>query len=312
MIKTTDYTYLSSNKINHIHAKVWASNETPKGVIHILHGVAEHIERYDAFAKYMAGLNYVVVGNDHLGHGKSVRDESELGWFGESDGWDTIIRDEHILHETIIRKHPNTPLIMLGHSMGSFMARTYIAEYPDDYDLCILSGTGYQPKFTTSLGKTLANFEIHRHSSKHRSKLLQKIAFGNYLRDIEDPIGQNDWICRDKSVILAYDADPLCGYTATAGLMRDMMDGLGRICSKKYISRMNKDLPVLFIAGEADPVGSWGSGIKKCEQLFHAVGMKDISVILYPGARHEVLNETNRQQVWQDITDWIQSKPIES
>ncbi|MCD7768553.1 MAG: alpha/beta hydrolase [Oscillospiraceae bacterium] len=270
--------------------------------------MAEYIERYNDFAAFMAERGFLIVGHDHLGHGQSIADDSELGWFGEENGWSCLVQDEKILREQLRAQYPDAPLVLFGHSMGSFIARTYLGWYPGDHELCILSGTGYHSAIVCKAGKTLAQREIRTHGSKYRSKSLQNIAFGGYMKGIDDPLGENDWICRDKEVVRKYDADPLCGFTATAGLMRDMMEGLGIICRKSHLAKMDREMPVLFIAGDADPVGSYGKGVNKTAACFRQAGMSDVSIKLYPGARHEVLNELNKQEVWDDVLSWLEQK----
>lgn len=305
MVKQEDFSFSSSDGIHDIHTHLWAPEGAPRAVVQIVHGVAEHIGRYDAFARFLAENGIAAAGTDHLGHGKTIRDESEMGWFAEDDGWAKIVRDEHTLRGILRERWPDTPLVLLGHSMGSFMARSYIGEYPDDLDLCILSGTGHTPGIVCAAGKVMAKSEIKKHGSKYRSPKLQDLAFGGYLKGIEDPIGANDWICRDEAVIRAYDADPLSGFPGTAGLMYDMMTGLSLIGSSSHIAKMKKDLPVLFIAGEADPVGGWGKTVRQVESRFRAAGMRDVTAVYYPGMRHEVLNEIGKEQVWQDVLGWI-------
>lgn len=305
MVQTNSFEFKSSNGTNTIHCRQWTPAGTPRGVIQSVHGVAEYIERYNDFAMFMAARGFVVVGDDHLGHGQSINDPSELGWFGEEDGWACLVRDEKHLRDQLARRYPDTPLVLFGHSMGSFISRTYLGWYPGDHDLCVLFGTGYHAPVVCWAGRMMAQREIRAHGSKYRSKSLQNLAFGSYLKGIEDPIGENDWICRDEAVVREYDADPLCGFTATAGLMRDMMEGLGIICRKEHLQQMEKAMPVLFIAGDADPVGSYGRGVDKTAELFRRAGVKDVTVKLYPGARHEVLNELNRQEVWDDVLSWL-------
>lgn len=308
MAKITDFSFSSASGNNSIHCRMWTPENDPIGVVQLVHGVAEHIGRYNDFALFLAKNGFVAVGTDHLGHGLSVNDESELGWFAEKDGWELIVKDEKTLRDMMREKYPGLPLILLGHSMGSFMARTYIGCYPDDFDLCIISGTGHTPGAVCRAGRMLARREIRRHGSKYRSQMLQNMAFGSYLKGIENPIGANDWICRDEAVIRAYDADPLSGFPGTAELMYEMMLGLEKIGSKKHIMKMNRDLPVLFISGDADPVGNWGKGVRVVFDRFRSIGMKDVTMKMYPGARHEVLNELNKQEVWNDVLDWIKSK----
>lgn len=308
MVRITDFQFTSTNGERDLHCRQWIPDGPIKGVVQIVHGVAEYIERYHDFAVFLASNGYVAVGDDHLGHGYSASRDFPLGWFGEQNGWMTIVQDEKKLHDLLIDWYPGVPMILLGHSMGSFMARTYIGLWPNDYDLCILSGTGWQPGIVCKAGLAMANREIKTNGSLYRSDFLQNLAFGSYLKKIENPIGKNDWINRSESEIRRYDADPLCGFTGTAGLMRDMMYGLSLICRDSHIEKMNKNVPVLFISGDADPVGNWGKGVKKTAARFRWLAVRDVTVKLYPGARHEVISELNHQEVWCDVLNWIQSK----
>ena len=308
MAKITDFHFPSAGGSNSIHCRMWTPEGAPRGVVQMVHGVAEHIGRYHDFAAFLTDHGFVAVGDDHLGHGLSVNDESEKGWFAENDGWDLIVRDEKTLHDMMREKYPGIPMILLGHSMGSFMARTYIGYYPDDFDLCILSGTGHTSGAVCRMGRMLARREIRRHGSKYRSQMLQDMAFGSYLKGIDNPIGKNDWICRDEAVIHAYDADPLCGFTGTAELMYEMMRGLEQIGNNSHIMKMNRELPILFISGDADPVGGWGKSVRIVFDRFKGIAMKDVTIKIYPGARHEVLNELNKQEVWSDVLTWIETK----
>ena len=308
MTKIADFHFSSANGSTSIHCRMWSPQGEPRGVVQIVHGVSEHIGRYHDFACFLTDHGFAVVGDDHLGHGLSVNDASELGWFAEKDGWELIIRDEKTLRDRMREKFPNIPFILLGHSMGSFMARTYIGYYPDDFDLCILSGTGHTPGATCRAGRMIARREIRRNGSKYRSKTLQQMAFSSYLKGIENPIGPNDWICRDKDVIRAYDADPLCGFAVTAELMYEMMVGLEMIGNNSHNMKIKKDLPILMISGSDDPVGGWGKGVRTVFDRFKSLGIQDITIKLYPGARHEILNELNKQEVWIDVLNWIDNK----
>lgn len=308
MENSRDFTFSSSDGRSEIHVRLWEPESPPRGVVQLVHGVAEHIGRYDAFARFLCRNGFAAAGTDHLGHGLTVQTEEEKGWFAEKDGWSLIVRDEKKLRDRLREAYPELPMILLGHSMGSFMARTYIGDYPEDFDLCILSGTGHTPGAVCRAGRMVARREIRRHGSKYRSQTLQSMAFGSYLRGIENPIGPNDWICRDEAVIRAYDEDPLCGFVGTAELMYEMMLGLENIGNNSHIMKMKKDLPILFIAGEADPVGGWGRGVRTVFDRFKGIGMQDVTIKMYPEMRHEVLNEIGKEQVWQDVLDWIERK----
>ncbi len=308
MGKISDFSFPSSDGVHAIHCRLWEPDGEPKAVVQLVHGVAEYIARYDAFARFLAEHGYAVCGDDHLGHGESIANESELGWFSDEKGWEHLVEDEKKLHDELVRRFPGRSHILFGHSMGSFIARTYLGAYPDGCDACVLSGTGRQAAVVCGAGKVLAKREIKAHGNKYRSPMLQKIAFGSYLKRVDSPIGANDWICRDEAVIRAYDADPLCGFTATAGLMYDMMDGLSIIGKPSHMGKMNKSLPILFIAGEEDPVGAYGKGVRTVAGQFKKAGMKDVTVKLYPGCRHEVLNELEKEMVWSDVLHWMDSR----
>ena len=308
MVRMSDFTFPSAHEGISIHCRRWQPDGPVRGVVQIVHGVAEHIGRYGEFADYLAENGFVAVGDDHLGHGLSVGDESERGWFAEENGWELLIADEKTLRDKMRAEFPDKPLILLGHSLGSFMVRTYIGEYPDDVDLCILCGTGSTPGPFCRLGCALAQREIRRRGSKYRSPALQSIAFGSYMRGIKNPIGAYDWICRDENVLRAYDADPLCGFVGTAELMYELLHGLELIGRLDHMRKMRRDLPVLFISGDADPVGRRGKDVRLVYDRFLSVGMRDVELKLYPGARHEVLNELNKREVWADVLDWLERR----
>ena len=308
MVQVSDFSFPSTDGAHTIHCRQWLPDGPVRRVVQLVHGVAEHIGRYDAFARFLAENGCAVAGDDHLGHGQSIGSDRELGWFGEEKGWEHLVEDEKVLRDILRERFAGAPMVLFGHSMGSFIARTYLGWHPADFDGCVLSGTGRQPAIVCQAGKFMARREISAHGSGYRSPRLQKLAFGSYLKRIENPIGANDWICRDENVIRAYDADPLCGFTATAGLMRDMMEGLQIIGSRRHMALMEKSLPVLFAAGEEDPVGGYGKGVEKVADAFRRAGMEDVTVKLYPGSRHEILNELDKQTVWRDILRWMESK----
>ena len=310
MVKSGESTFLSSDGSHHIYCRQWAPAEGPvRAAVQIVHGVAEHIGRYDGFASWLAEKGYAVAGDDHLGHGRTAADASELGWLSDDgNGWRYMAEDEKKLCDILRERYPAVPLVLFGHSMGSFIARTCLGWYPGQWDACILSGTGRQPDIVCRFGKALAGRESKKHGSKYRSAMLQKLAFGSYLKKIDGPVSPNAWVCRDEAVIRAYDADPYCAFTATAGLMGDMMEGLRLIGQSGHMAKMDKAVPVLFAAGDMDPVGAYGKGVKKVADAFQRAGMQDVTVKLYPGMRHEILNEFGKETVWQDMLDWMEQK----
>ena len=307
-MKMLESSFRSGNGKNDIHVAEWLPEGPARGVVQIAHGVAEYIDRYDAFARCLAEHGFAVVGNDHLGHGKSIANESELGWFGEKDGWNLVVGDMKKLRDRERDKFQGVPYFLLGHSMGSFLARTYIIRYPYDLDGVVISGTGWQSGPVCAGGLLIAKSEICRHGTKYRSDRLDHMAYGNYLNRIAEPASQKDWLSRDAQIVKKYVDDPLCGFVGTAGLMRDMMMGLDFIRRPENLNKMNKSLPVLFFSGAEDPVGGWSRGVSKAVAAFKSAGMQDVTVHLYDGGRHEMLNEVNKQEVWADVLGWLDGK----
>ena len=291
-----------------LHCRRWDPDFEPRGIVQIAHGIAEHINRYDAFARYLAENGFVVFGNDHLGHGQSINDESELGYFAETGGWEMAVEDMRKLHDAAAGEFPGLPYILFGHSMGSFLARTYIIYFRSGLDGVILSGTGQQPKALVLGGKLMGKMEVNKKGSKYKSEMLNKLAFGNYNDGFETTRTISDWLSRDEAEVDKYVEDPLCGYIPSAGLFYDMMCGIEFISKPRNLQRMNKNLPVYFMSGDADPVGENGKGVLRAYRSFLSAGMKDVAMKLYHGGRHEMLNELNKQEVYKDILNWIEAE----
>lgn len=308
MPEFTEYTFASTNGRTKIRVRRCDPDRPAVGVVQIAHGVAEHIERYEGFMRFLAENGYVAVGSDHLGHGASITDESELGWFAENDGWDLIVSDMHRVHDTVFAGDPGVPYFLFGHSMGSFAARTYLIKYPAELDGAIICGTGQQSASLVSTGKATASLICRLRGTKYRSKLLAGMAFGSYNKAFEPKRTNSDWLSRDEAVVDKYEADPLCGYIPTAGLFRDMMGGIEFISKEENLEKMRKDLPVLFISGEMDPVGDNGKGPERACAAFKKAGMKDVSIKLYPDCRHELLNELNKEEVMADVLAWLNAR----
>ena len=308
MPSLNEFSFASSNGQSEVYAREWVPDEDIRGIVQIAHGIAEHIARYDDFAKFLAEKGFICVGNDHIGHGRTVRNESELGYFGENGGWQTACADMRKLTGLEKEKYPDLPNVLFGHSMGSFLTRTYIINWRTGIDAVVLSGTGQQSPAVVRTGKMLAEYEVKKHGASYRSKFLDKMAFGGYNDGIAHPNTAYDWLSSDEEQVDKYVADELCGFIATAGLFRDMMGGIEFIGSRRNLARMKKNLPVYFISGESDPVGEMGRGVMRAYRKFIAAGMTDVTLKLYPGGRHEMLNELNREQVYDDVLAWINSK----
>lgn len=290
-----------------IHGCRWTPEESPKAVVQIVHGIAEFIERYDEFAAYLNSLGFLVVAEDHMGHGQSVGENGIQGYF--HGGWFTAVEDTMTLLRETQAAYPDIPYVLFGHSMGSFMARTILCKYPDSgISAAVICGTGWQP---TALLPPVTRFieAVCRKDGEDKpSAFLENLVFGSYNKRVEHPRTAYDWLSRDAKIVDAYIAHPMCGFTPTAGLLREMMKGLTYIEKPTHLEAMKKDLPVFFVAGGDDPVGSCGKGVKRTVSEFKKAGMTDVSCRIYPLCRHEILNEINRQEIFEDIGGWLAKK----
>ena len=303
-----DLYFQSSTGRTSIHALKCVPDGKPRAVVQIAHGIAEHIDRYRPFMEFLADNGFVAAGNDHLGHGKSIRVPEEQGFFAEKDGWWRVVDDMDKLHDIMSNEYPELPYVLFGHSMGSFLTRTYLIKHPDKYDGVILSGTGHQSPALVLGGNVAASVMAKLNGAMGDGTKLDSLAFGSYLSKIENPRTKFDWLSRDAEQVDKYIADPLCGFVGKIGLYRDMMHGIKFITDKKNIAQMNKEKPVYFMSGDGDPVGDYGKGVERAYKAFCDAGLHDVFMRLYPGGRHEMLNETNKEQVYQDILNWLNEK----
>lgn len=304
----SDFTFASSTGKNHIHARQCMPDGAPRAILQIAHGIAEHIDRYDDFAAFLAQNGILVVGNDHLGHGKSISAPEDLGFFADDKGWDYVVQDMDKLHDLMKADYPNLPYIFFGHSMGSFLTRTYIIKHPEKPDLVILSGTGHQSRALVYSGYAMAEAIVRAKGPRADGRFLNDLAFGAYNKKVPFPMTDFDWLSQDHEMVRKYINDPLCGFVAKASLYRDMMGGIKFVTDQKNIDAMNKDTPVYFMSGDKDPVGDYGKGVERAYKAFCKAGLRDVFMRQYPDGRHEMLNELNRQQVCQDVLDWINQR----
>lgn len=303
-----DFYFNSSTGKNKIHARMCVPDAEPRAIVQIIHGIAEYIGRYDEFMSFLADNGIIAVGTDHLGHGKSIESEEQTGFFAYDNGWDYVVRDEEVLRLAMHENYPELPIIVFGHSMGSFMTRTLLIRYPDAFNAAIISGTGNQGAALVNGGLFMGNLVTGLRGAHHYSKFLNNLAFGSYNKIYDNPKTEYDWLSRDETNVQKYIDDPLCGFIPSCSLFRDMMTGVKFITNKKNLTAMNKDMPVYFMSGDMDPVGECGKGVQKAYNNFLEAGMKDVSIKLYPGGRHEMLNEINKDEVYADILAWLNSK----
>ncbi len=307
MIRTTHFHYPSARDGCSIHALEWAPEGPPRGIVQLVHGISEHIGRYDETARFLAEHGFLVCGEDHLGHGRTVTDGS-YGFFAPENGWTLAARDVRALRKLEGARHPNLPYFLLGHSMGSFLTRTYLILWPGTVSGAVLMGTGQEPAPLVALGKRISALECRRLGPRGVSPLVHTLSLGAYNRRFRPSRTPSDWLSRDPAEVDAFLADPLCQSRPTVSLFRDMMGGLQLIARRDQLARMDPSVPVCFLSGQEDPVGGMGRGVEQVVRMFQDAGCRDLSLHLYPGARHELFHEQNRREVWADLLDWLEDR----
>ncbi len=308
LLKISDFSFKSSNGVNTVRGiKVYDEETTPKGILQISHGMVEHYERYIDFASFLAEHGYVVYINDHLGHKHSVENDDQLGYAAPKNGHTFVLEDLYQTATIAKSEYPDIPLILLGHSMGSFYARYFGAVHGDIIDGLIISGTG-NAGTRSKAGLVLCNIMGKLNGDKDRSEFIKKTAFGSYLAKIENPDTESDWITRDKDIVKQYVDDKYCQFNFTISGYRDLMN-INILCNndRTYKNTPN-DMPVYIFSGSMDPVGNYGLGVMQVYDKYIKFGNKDTQVKIYDGGRHEMLNELNRQQVYADVLAWMDSK----
>lgn len=285
---------------------LWPTQGAPRGVVQFVHGMAEHIRRYDAAAQALNAAGYAVVGHTHAGHGEKAR---QLGYFADKDGWDALISDVHALRLETQKAYPGVPYVLLGHSMGSFVVRGYCLKYEKGLSGVALSGTGHFERPVVAAGRAVARLQCAFGGARKPAKLVEKLSSSGYNQGYEDPQTPFDWLSRDREVVAAYIADPYCGFTFTARAYDDMFEGLSRLYPDR-LGAMEKDIPVYLFSGDQDPVGGHGKGVELVARELREAGVRDVTVRLYPGGRHEMFNEINREEVYADLIAWLDEKTV--
>lgn len=309
MTKKTDFTFLSSDGKTRLHGIAWIPEDvTPAAVLQIVHGVAEYIGRYDDFARFLNSHGVIVVGHDHLGHGLSLPEGGTPVYFGDGNTWNTPVDDVYVLHTKLKEQYPHLPLLLMGHSMGSFLSRTYLIRYPGTVKAAILMGTGWQSAAALTGGLALAGM-LKRRNAAATNDTVTELAFGAYNKTFKPNRTDYDWLSADEENVDEYIADPLCGQDATVGLFYEMLTGIRFNQRRNNLDRMDKSMPILLISGEDDPVGGMGAGVRQTYAEFKRAGITDCTLKLHPGLRHELLNEkVRRDEVYQDIWSWMEEK----
>ena len=303
----------SRDGITGIHALRYEPEEEqlrdgkPVAILQIIHGMAEYFERYEETAAFFTEKGFVVTGEDHLGHGKSLMDGEPYGYFCQQDPATVVVRDVHRLKKMTQTIYPDVPYFILGHSMGSFILRNYICRYGSGIQGAVVMGTGMPSAAAISAGKALVKEQRLLHGDKHASGLLYKMAFGLYNARIPNATTDFDWISKNPDNVARYIADPLCGFPFTVNGYQTLFDLLSRMSDPQELAGIPKTLPVFLVSGAEDPVGEYGDGVKRSYDALKEAGLEKLSMKLYGGDRHELLNEDDRAHVMEDICQWIRS-----
>ena len=297
--------YQSSNNINEIKAKVYLPNDLDnvKGIVQVVHGMYEYFDRYKTFIEYLLSNNYIVCGHDHLGHGNSVRDKEDLGYFADKLGYKCLVKDTWHLTRIMKQRFPKCKYAILGHSMGSFVTRCYMYDYSNDVDAVLLSGT-IGPIKHINLAIKILNKYILIKGSKYRSKKIMKVAFSILKVNIRHALNKYSWITRDVNITEEYTKDKKGHFLFTASAYRDLLKLIEQANNISNIKKLNKQLPIYIFSGDKDAIGNNGKGVKEVYDILKK-NKCNVTLKLYPNGRHEMLNEINHNKVYEDILKWL-------
>ena len=313
-VETEALSFESADGRSRIHGMLWmpglvaASRTRPRGIVQLVHGMSEHIGRYDDFARFLASRGFVVCGHDHIGHGRSAAAADDLGHIPLAAGKEALVADVQELRRIVsVRFADDVPFVLFGHSMGSFIAYCYLARHAEGLAAAVLCGTGRLPAALSRAGNRLARAICAVKGERFVSKILHGMGAGAYSKQIDDPRTEFDWLSVDPAVVDAYIDDPLCGALFTAGGYAALTDLTHEIATPACAAAIPDDLPILFIGGEDDPVGDCGRGVARARDLLVEGGAQQVTMRLYPGMRHEILNEPDRARVYRDVLEWIEA-----
>ena len=301
-MKSADFAFQTVDGAK-LHVSGWVV-QNPKAIVQILHGMAEYGSRYARLAQALAASGYTVYAHDHRGHGQSIPKGAPPGHMADSDSWNRIVEDAHGVNREIAKRHRDVPIIMLGHSMGSFVLQQLLFEHPNDMVAAALSGSSGKPPPIAVIGKLVARIERARVGKSKPSPVLQKLTFGEYNKPFEPARTEFEWLSRDPEEVDKYVADPLMGFPVSTQTWIDLLGALDRIAKPSNVAKVPKGKPLYLFAGDQDPVGDNGKGMKNLYDAYKRAAIFDVRLKLYPGARHETLNETNRQEVTDDLIAW--------
>jgi alpha-beta hydrolase superfamily lysophospholipase len=306
-MESSTFTYQDQDNVE-IFAYKWSPGGAPKAAVQISHGLAEHAGRYEDFARFLTDAGYICYGEDHRGHGRTAVDEKGLGDLGPN-GWDGVVGEMKVLTDIIKKENPGIPVFMMGHSWGSFLAQDYIEQWGEELKGVILSGTtgGEPPWLVRRFGPKMIKKELEKVGPMAPSPTLFKQVFKPYNKRFKFGPTGFEWLSRDPAVIEKYVNDPLCGWMEKAPVVLYAMLGLGlqKIREESNQQKVPKDLPIYIMYGSECPVGNRGKGPKALFEEYKTVGLRDVKIKVYQGAHHEILNETNKAEVYRDMLDWL-------
>jgi alpha-beta hydrolase superfamily lysophospholipase len=280
----------------------WLPEQAPQAVVQIAHGWAEHAGRYARVAETLCRAGYAVYADDHRGHGRTAPTPADLGYFAESDGWNRCVNDLWLLNQKIRADHAGTPIVVFGHSLGSFMVQQFLSDHGEAVIAGVLSGSNGKPPAIAALGRLVARLERLRVGAHGKSPLLQKLVFGDFNKPFEPARTPFDWLSRDAAEVDKYAADPLCGFGSQVQLFIDILGALPDVASPARQRRVPKPLPIYIFRGSRDPVGS---NIDQLLEAYRAAGLQNVTYKVYSEGRHEMLNEINRDEVTRDLIAWL-------
>lgn len=323
-MKTTTITYASRDNASTVRALMWepdevaSGGEAPRGLVQIVHGMSEHVERYEGFASFLCEQGFAVCANDHIGHGKSVSSAEDLGHMPLEVGEDVLVADVQTLRELALERLSQRcdmrvsgiPYVIFGHSMGSFITRVFLTRHAFGVRAAVLCGTGHQPRPLSAAGKALTGSLAKKHGERYVSELVDGMGAGGYGWAIKDAETDLDWLATDPEVVAEYQRDPLCGQKFTVGAYHVLTSLVSDATDLRLARRVPHALPLLFVSGDQDPVGECGAGVHRAAEMYRKAGVESVTEKLYPGMRHEILNESVKGEVHRDVLAWLERQGL--
>lgn len=301
----TEITFPSSDGKNTIYAEIYTPKAaTAKGIVQLAHGMTDYTGRYTLLADYLTARGYILAGNHHLGHGRSAASDDDLGYFGEKGGLDYVVDDLKLMNDYLTNTYPALPIVLLGHSMGSFLSRIYTTKYPLSVRGVVILGTGGKNPLV-GMGIMVAKLVRLFCGARHRSKLIDGLAFGNYNSRYPKEEGENAWLTRDIELVSGRGEDKFTSFKFTVSGYHELFLALKKSNERAWYKSFPKQMPTLVVSGDMDPVGNYGKGPLEVANGLMVEGCTDVTLKLYPGARHELFNEINREEFFADLVEWL-------